>query len=253
MKWFLQFLSVGGVVIYTLLVITDDRVRGGSESIVVRQTPPNQSLSAWGPHLPNRSKEGQFLSTTPPAARQNSVAPEEQSRRPGQHVGDEPKNRLAASTVDETSLPHRGGTIEPTVASEDNDASWFVVSRAARLHAGPSVSSPVTHFFPVGTELKLIDYVEGWFQVSDPATTREGWIYEKYYLQALSGPGETQVAMPELLSPTPTRVAYTTTPKPKPVSRVKKPRYKQKVTKPKNQQQVRIARAREYKPFRGYY
>ena len=113
---------------------------------------------------------------------------------------------------------------------EGKEAIWLVVSRAARLHAGPSVSSPITHFYPVGTELKLIGYAQGWFQVSDPATLRQGWIYEKYYLQAISGPGQTRVAVQDL--PGPTRVAFAAS-KPKPVSRVKKPRSQTKDHKTK--------------------
>jgi SH3-like domain-containing protein len=81
---------------------------------------------------------------------------------------------------------------------------WFVVSRATRLHAGPSVSSSITYFYPVGTELKLIAHERGWFQVSDP-TSRQGWIYEKYYLDAIRGPGQTQLAVQDF--PNPTRVA----------------------------------------------
>ena len=52
-------------------------------------------------------------------------------------------------------LPITGGSFEPLVP-ESKEAIWFVVSRAARLHAGPSVSSRVTHFYPVGSELKLV-------------------------------------------------------------------------------------------------
>ena len=118
-------------------------------------------------------------------------------------------------------MPIAGASFEPSVPLEGKEAIWFVVSRAARLHAGPSVSSPITHLYPVGTELKLIGYAHGWFQVSDPATLRQGWIYEKYYLQAISGPGQTRVAVQDLQSPT--RVAFAAS-KPKPVSRVKKPR-----------------------------
>ena len=96
---------------------------------------------------------------------------------------------------------------------EGKEAIWFVVSRAARLHAGPSVSSRITHFYPVGSELKLVGYEQGWFLVSDPATLRQGWIYERYYLQAIPGPGQTQVAVQDL--PSPTRVALAAA-KPKP-------------------------------------
>ena len=133
---------------------------------------------------------------------------------------------------------------------EGKEAIWLVVSRAARLHAGPSVSSPITHLYPVGTELKLIGYAQGWFQVSDLVTLRQGWIYEKYYLQTINGPGQTRVAVQV---PGPTRVAFAAS-NPKPVSRVKKPRSQQKVTKPRRQQRVRIARIQMVeRAFRGYY
>ena len=123
---------------------------------------------------------------------------------------------------------------------EGKEAIWFVVSRAARLHAGPSVSSRVTHFYPVGTELKLVGHEQGWFLVSDPATLRQGWIYERYYLQAIPGPGQTQLAVQDL--PSPTRVALAAA-KPKPVSRVKKPRPQQKITKSRPEPSKRIASA----------
>ena len=126
------------------------------------------------------------------------------------------------------SLPITGGSFDKSVPLEGKEAIWFVRSRAARLHAGPSVSSRITHFYPVGSELKLVGYEQGWFLVSDPATLRQGWIYERYYLQAIPGPGQTQVAVQDL--PSPTRVALAAA-KPKPSSRVKKPRPQQKITK----------------------
>ena len=57
MKWFLQFLSIGSAVIYTLLVIIDDRIRDGTaENIVASEAQSKQRrLSVWGPYLPNRS------------------------------------------------------------------------------------------------------------------------------------------------------------------------------------------------------
>jgi hypothetical protein len=265
MKWFLQFLSLGSVVIYTLLVIIDNRVPDGtSENTVASEAQSNQRrLSAWGPYLPNRSlgQDRRASLTTQTAHQQNeTLAPEPQG--PRQYFDDQPasKDKLAASAIDDeqigrgpASLPSTGDSFEPSVPLEGKEAIWLVVSRAARLHAGPSVSSPTTHFYPVGTELKLISYVQGWFQVSDPATLRQGWIYERYYLQAISGPGQTRLAVQDL--PNPTRVAFAAS-KPKPVSRIKKPRSQQKITKPRRQQRVRMARARIQmvdRPFRGYY
>jgi hypothetical protein len=256
MKWFLQFLGIGSAVLYMLLVIIDHRIRDGTaENIVVSEAQSNQRrLSVWGPYLPNRSmgQERRASLTTQPAHQQNEpLAPEPSRQSPRRYFEDQPalKDKLAASAIDDdqigkgpTSLPITDTSFEASVSLEGKEAIWFVVSRAARLHAGPSVSSHITHFYPVGTELKLIGYAQGWFQVSDPATLRQGWIYEKYYLQAINGPGETRVAVQDL--------------KPKPVSRAKKPRSQQKITKPSRQQRVRVARARIQmveRAFRGYY
>jgi hypothetical protein len=261
MKWFLQFLSIGSAVLYMLLVIIDHRIPDGTaENSVAREAQSNQQrLSVWGPYLAYRSfgQDRQASVTTQAAHQQNEALPPK-SYSPRQYFDYQPalKDKLAASAIDDDHIGKGPASLpitEPSVPLEGKEAIWFVVSRAARLHAGPSVSSRITHFYPVGTELKLIGYAQGWFLVLDPATLRQGWIYERYYLQAISGPGQTRLAMPDL--PGPTRVALAA-PKPKPVSRVKKPRIKQTITKPRRQQGVRIARARIQmveRPFRGYY
>src|SRR4029453_2428919 len=272
MKWFLQFLSIGSVVLYTLLIIIDKRIPDSTvENTVAREAQPNQRrLSVWGPYLPYRSfgQDRQASLTTQPAHQQNeSLAAKPYRQSPRQYFDHQSASddKLTASGIDDgqsgkgpASLPITGGSFEPSVPLEGKEAIWFVVSRPARLHAGPSVSSPIVHVYPVGPELKLISYDQGWFQVSDPATLRQGWIYEKYYLQAIPGPGQTRVAVQE--SPSPTRVALAAS-KPKPVSRVEKPRSKQMITKLRSQQRIRVASARSQnesvaslveRAFRGY-
>jgi hypothetical protein len=264
MKWFLQFLSIGSVVIYTLLVIIDDHVRDGTaENIVASEAQPKQRrLSVWGPYLPNRSlgQDQRASLTIQPAHQQNEALAPGPYRERRRYFDDQPalKDKLAASAIDDdqsgkgpTSLPITGASFEASVPLEGNEAIWFVVSRAARLHDGPSVSSHITHFYPVGTELKLIGYAQGWFQVSDPTTLRQGWIYEKYYLQAIPGPGQTRFLVHDIRT---TRVASVAS-EPEPVNRIKK-RPSQKFAKPKREQRVRIARARIQmvdRAFRGYY
>jgi hypothetical protein len=218
MKWFLQFLSIGSAVIYTLLVIIDNRIPDGTPENAVASEAQSQQrrLSVWGPYLPYRSfgQDRRASLTTQAAHQQNeALVPKPYRQSPRQYL-----DKLAASATDDdqigqgpASLPITRESSEPSVPTEGKEAIWFVVSRAARLHTGPSVSSPVVQFYPVGTELKLIGYAQGWFQVLDPATLRQGWIYEKYYLEAISGPGQTRIAVQE--SPSPTRVAYAT-PKP---------------------------------------
>ena len=262
MKWFLQFLSLGSVILYTLLVIIDNRMPDGIvDKTVVSEAHSNQHpLSAWGPYLRNRSpgQDRQASTTTQPTHQQTAaLAPKPYRQSPRQYFDDQPTSDKDGARIGKppASLPITGGSFEPSVPFEGKEAIWFVVSRAARLHAGPSVSSRITHFYPVGSELKLIGYRQGWFLVSDPATLRQGWIYEKYYLEAIRGPGQTQLAVQDL--PSPTRVALAA-PKPKHVSRVKKPRPQQKIAKSRPQPSKRIPRSHNEfaslieRAFRGY-
>ena len=253
MRWFLQFLSIGSVVLYALLIIINERIPHSTvETAVTSEAQSKQRrLSVWDSYLPYRSfgQDRQASVTREPIHQQNeALASKLYGQNPRQYFDHQPGSdvKLTASEIDDgkrpTSLPITGGSFEPSVPLEGKEAIWFVVSRAARLHAGPSVSSRVTHLYPVGTELKLVGYEQGWFLVSDPATLRQGWIYERYYLQAIPGPGQTQLAVQDL--PSPTRVALAAA-KPKPVSRVKKPRPQQKITKsrPEPSKRTRIASA----------
>jgi Bacterial SH3 domain len=102
-------------------------------------------------------------------------------------------------------LPITGGSFEPSASpvpkGENEEANWVFVIRGATVHSGPSVSAPTVRFYSVGTELQLIDYQQGWFQVSDPVTSQRGWIYEKYYLEAIRGPGQMVAALQEPAKP----------------------------------------------------
>ena len=251
MKWFLQFLSLGSVVLYALLIIIDNRLPDSTvENTLVSEAQSKQRrLSVWDSYLPYRSfgQDRQASLAPEPIHQQNeALASKPHRESPREYFDHQPASdvKLTASEIDDgkrpTSLPVTGNSFEPLVPLEGKQAIWFVVSRAARLHAGPSVSSRVTHLYPVGTELKLVGHEQGWFLVSDPATLRQGWIYERYYLQAISGPGQTQLTVQDL--PSPTRVALAA-PKPKPSSGVKKPRPQQKITKSRPEPSKKLVRA----------
>ena len=96
-------------------------------------------------------------------------------------------------------LPTPGAGLEPSKSPEP--ANWVVVIRGATVHSGPSISAPIVRLYSVGTELHLTDYQHGWFQVLDPVTSQRGWIYEKYYLQAIRGPGQTVAALEGPVNP----------------------------------------------------
>ena len=263
MKWFLQFLSLGSVILYTLLVIIDYRISDGiADNTVAREAHSNQyQLSAWGPYLLNRSpgQDRQASTATQPTHQQNAArAPEAYRLSPRQYFDGQPKSDNNGARIGKlpASLP-TGGSFEPASPvpkGENEKANWVFVIRGATVHSGPSVSAPTVRFYSVGTELQLIDYQQGWFQVLDPVTSQRGWIYEKYYLEAIRGPGQ-KLAVQDL--PSPTRVALAA-PKPKPVSRVKKPRPQQKIAKSRPQPSKRIPRSHDEfaslieRAFRGY-
>ena len=265
MKWFLQFLSLGSAVLYTLLVVIDNRIPDGiADNTVAREAHSNQHrLSAWGPYLPHRSpgQDRQASTITQPTHQQNAaLAPKPYRLSPRQDFDDQPTTDNDGPRIGKrlASLPIPGGSFEPTASpvpkGENEEANWVFVIRGATVHSGPSVSAPTVRFYSVGTELQLIDYQQGWFQVLDPVTAQRGWIYEKYYLEAIRGPGQ-QLAVQDL--PSPTRVALAA-PKPKHVSRVKKPRPQQKIAKSRPQPSKWIPRSHNEfaslieRAFRGY-
>ena len=180
------FLSCVGAAIYALLVVTNKKMPvvpdGTKAEFVARDT----RLKVWGPYLPDRplkqlAATKQFAPPPQTIALRESFAVRPAPATPGQTV---------------TSSSHIGerlASIEVRLPANDHDPIWFVVSRAARLHDGPSVSSPIVHLYPVSTELKSISYQQGWFRVLDPTTSRTGWIYQRYYLHVIPGPGQTRL------------------------------------------------------------
>ena len=163
----LVFLSCVGAAIYALLVVTNKKMPvvpdGTKAEFVARDT----RLKVWGPYLPDRPLK-QLAATKQVAPPAQKIAPRES-----------PAARSPPVTPDQTvtspgQIGKRLASFETRVPASDHDPIWFVVSRAARLHDGPSVSSPIVHLYPVGTELRSIGYQQGWFRVLDPETSRTG-------------------------------------------------------------------------------
>ena len=114
---------------------------------------------------------------------------------------DTPSTSLPPRDSQSAPLPTTSEGSDTTPPSSPEEANWVVVIRWATVHSGPSVSAPTVRFCSVGTELHLIGYWDGWFQVFDPVTSERGWIYAKYYLQAIRGPGQGIVALQALAKP----------------------------------------------------
>jgi hypothetical protein len=82
------------------------------------------------------------------------------------------------------------------VLPDDHDLTWVTVLLPARVHTGPSVDTPITQFYAVGTPLHARRYWNDWIEVSEPGTLKSGWIYRKY-LGAISNPEQSKIASQE--------------------------------------------------------
>jgi len=82
------------------------------------------------------------------------------------------------------------------VLPEDHELTWVTVLLPARVHTGPSIDTPITQFYPVGTPLHARRYWNDWIEVIEPSTSKSGWIYRKY-LGAVSNPEQGKVASQE--------------------------------------------------------
>ena len=63
---------------------------------------------------------------------------------------------------------------------ESHELTWVAVLLPAKVHTGPSVDSPISHFYAVGTPLQARRYWNDWIEVVEPGTSKWGWIYRKY-------------------------------------------------------------------------
>jgi hypothetical protein len=63
---------------------------------------------------------------------------------------------------------------------ESHELTWVAVLLPAKVHTGPSVDSPISHFYAVGTPLQARRYWNDWIEVVEPSTSKWGWIYRKY-------------------------------------------------------------------------
>ena len=83
-----------------------------------------------------------------------------------------------------------------------HESTWVMVLIPARVHTGPSVDTPISHFYPVGTPLRATRYQRDWFEIIEPSTSKTGWIYRKY-LGAISDSEQSKIASQEAQAQSP--------------------------------------------------
>jgi uncharacterized protein YraI len=62
-------------------------------------------------------------------------------------------------------------------ASADVDTKWIKPFASANLRKGPKSSEPIVGVIAKGAKLRVISRKRGWVEVSNPATSQQGWIY----------------------------------------------------------------------------
>src|SRR6516225_2800166 len=113
----------------------------------------------------------------------------------------EPRSQLTNSGQLSAEVPNERKLITKSIAAVSperphQDALWVTVLLPARVHTGPSVDTPISQFYPVGTPLRATRYQNDWFQISEPGSSPSGWIYRKY-LGAISNSERGKIASQE--------------------------------------------------------
>jgi len=98
--------------------------------------------------------------------------------------------------------PTRAPAAKSTTAvlPDDHGLTWVAVLLPARVHTGPSVDTPITQLYAIGTPLHARRYWNDWIEVVEPGTLKSGWIYRKY-LGAISNPEQGKIASQEAQEP----------------------------------------------------
>src|SRR5215831_18486205 len=137
------------------------------------------SIASYIEHQLDRPRVGFKIPTF--ASNRGDMQKESSSQQPSSvHVSYEVPNKPVAIT-------EKPAAVSPETPHQDS--IWVTVLLPARVHTGPSVDTPISHFYAVGTSLHATSYQNDWFEISEPSTSKSGWIYRKY-LGAISNQGK---------------------------------------------------------------
>jgi len=126
----------------------------------------------------------------------NSVANRGETRKDDNAPTEQTRSALPSYEV-----PKRPAT--PVLPSTNyHESIWVTVLLPARVHTGPSVDTPITHFYAVGTPLHATRYWNDWIEVIEPGASKSGWIYRKY-LGAISDSEQSKIASQEAQAQSP--------------------------------------------------
>jgi hypothetical protein len=149
------------------LVTPDDKVITDTETVLKVAPAPSEPV-AQVPAAQFRVDSGEEQQVT--AARE----PNEDDGSAAAQVPAPQEASAAAGSDDPTSAA--SGSAE----ADGQPTKWVTPSVYVNLRDGPSSSSSVIGVIAKGAKLPVLDRKRGWVQVSDPATSKKGWIYSGY-------------------------------------------------------------------------
>jgi len=145
------------------------------------------SIASYIEHQLDRPRVGFKIPTF--VSNRAEIHKESSSQQPSSvHVSYEVSNKPAAITE------KTAAAVSPERPHQES--MLVMVLLPARVHTGPSVDTPISHFYAAGTPLQATRYRNDWFEITEPGTSQSGWIYRKY-LGAISNTKQSKVASQE--------------------------------------------------------
>jgi hypothetical protein len=189
----LIWLSLAGATAYMLIPASTEREWNAGEKVSTARLEPlpqgERKLRSWGPTLQSLGRDSQGRATASQQPSASSTLKQEALYQP---VASQPAADPGATAV-----------IEAGPAATIHDAAhvaWAKVIHGARAHSAASISSPITKFYPPGTELQIVGRESGWIELLDPVTQERDYVFEKY-LVAIDGPSQSQAVTQAELPP----------------------------------------------------
>jgi hypothetical protein len=192
-----------GLATANILIMQRPTCPSGSANIVAAYEETSPAIAAATPSAPAQA-----------AKAKPAQAPKDQAVNPAEG---KPAKTLDAKPAAPKDLDQTGSVNQKTQKQSEKSApvpqtdprdeqvkvgdgeQWAEVVLAARAHSAASVASPTLRHYRVGTRLKVIDRQSGWIKIIDPATSKQGWIFETYLMlkeasgeKQAEGPGQSQ-------------------------------------------------------------
>lgn len=205
MMRFLICVCLAGAGAYFLFPTSEEPEWGTGAKLATAKPEPlplgDRKLRSWGSTLQSLGRDSQGRTAV---SRQSGT-----SSPPRQQAAYWPGDPKHASERTPGAGVAPGAQVEAPAQATNTAAehvSWAKVILPARAHSAASVSSPVTKFYPPGTELQIVGRESAWLELQDPVTQERGFVFEKY-LVATDGPSPTKSVTQASAVPAPPKVA----------------------------------------------